>query len=94
MSTILKKLFSSKKKVAQISSKETIAQLRDKEEELLKKQERLENQIQEQQKIAKENSVSNKRVALQALKRKKNLEKQQQQIDGILQTLEYQKSTL
>uniref|UniRef100_A0A914NY48 Uncharacterized protein n=1 Tax=Panagrolaimus davidi TaxID=227884 RepID=A0A914NY48_9BILA len=47
-----------------------------------------------QLKIAKENSGSNKRVALQALKRKKNLEKQQQQIDGVLQTLEYQRSTL
>uniref|UniRef100_A0AC34GG50 Uncharacterized protein n=1 Tax=Panagrolaimus sp. ES5 TaxID=591445 RepID=A0AC34GG50_9BILA len=44
--------------------------------------------------IAKTNSASNKRLALQALKRKKNLEKQQQHIDGVLQTLEYQKSTL
>jgi charged multivesicular body protein 4 len=94
MTSMLKKLFSSKKKVAQISTKESITQLADKEEELLKKQEHLEKQIQEQITIAKQNSTSNKRIALQALKRKKNLEKQQQHIDGVLQTIVCQKDAL
>lgn len=49
---------------------------------LIKKQEYLEKKIQEELVIIKKNGMKNKRVALQALKRKKRIEKQLEQIDG------------
>ena len=43
---------------------------------------------------ARSNASTNKRVALQALKKKKALEKQQQHLDGVLQTIEFQRVSL
>lgn len=44
--------------------------------------------------IAKQNATKNKRAALQALKRKKRFDKQLQQIDGTLSTIEFQREAL
>ena len=56
----------------------------------------LKNKIKTQQETAsaRKNAKTNKRMALQALKRKKNHEKKLQQIDGTLTTLEYQRDAL
>lgn len=73
---------------------EAIQKLRETEEMLLKKQEFLEKKIDQELAIAKKNGTKNKRVALQALKRKKRYEKQLQQIDGTLSTIEFQREAL
>jgi len=44
--------------------------------------------------VARKNGTKNKRVALQALKRKKRYEEQLGKIDGTLTTLEYQREVL
>jgi charged multivesicular body protein 4 len=44
--------------------------------------------------VARKNAKTNKRAALQALKRKKRYEKQLQQIDGTLSTIEMQREAL
>ena len=44
--------------------------------------------------IARKNAKTNKRAALQAIKRKKRFEKQLGQIDGTLTTLEQQREAL
>lgn len=49
---------------------------------LLKKQEYLEKKQTEEIDIIRKNGTKNKRVSLQALKRKKRLDKQLEQIDG------------
>uniref|UniRef100_V5I967 Charged multivesicular body protein 4b n=1 Tax=Anoplophora glabripennis TaxID=217634 RepID=V5I967_ANOGL len=61
---------------------------------LLKKQDFLEKKIDEYMLLAKKNASKNKRVALQALKKKKRLEKNLQQIDGTLTTIEMQREAL
>ncbi|XP_066945842.1 charged multivesicular body protein 4b-like isoform X1 [Macrobrachium rosenbergii] len=73
---------------------EAIHKLRDTEELLVKKQEYLESKIQKELATAKQNATKNKRVAMQALKRKKKYEQQLQQIDGTLSTLEFQREAL
>ncbi|XP_006815440.1 charged multivesicular body protein 4c-like [Saccoglossus kowalevskii] len=76
------------------SAQEAIHKLRETEEMLGKKQEHLEKKIDQELRIAKTNGTKNKRVALAALKRKKRLEKQLQQIDGTLSTIEFQREAL
>ena len=76
------------------STGEAIEKLRDTEEMLMKKVEFLEKKILSEVATAKKNSKTNKRVALQALKRKKRYEKQLQQIDGTLSTIEIQRESL
>lgn len=49
---------------------------------LQKKQEFIEKKVNEELEIIKKNGTKNKRISLQALKRKKRLEKQLEQIDG------------
>jgi len=73
---------------------EAIQRLRGVEEMLIKKQEFLEHKVEQELSIAKKNGTKNKRVALQALKRKKRYEKQLQQIDGTLTTIEFQREAL
>lgn len=73
---------------------EAIQKLRDTEEMLIKKQDFLEKKIEDEIKTAKQNGTKNKRVALGALKRKKRYEKQLQQIDGTLSTIEMQREAL
>nr|XP_004656958.1 charged multivesicular body protein 4c [Jaculus jaculus] len=76
------------------SPQDALARLRDTEEMLSKKQEYLENRIQKELALAKKHGTQNKRAALQALKRKKRLEKQLSQIDGTLSTIEFQREAL
>ncbi|XP_028971934.2 charged multivesicular body protein 4c [Esox lucius] len=73
---------------------EAIHKLRETEAMLAKKQDFLENKIQQEIAIAKKNGLKNKRAALQALKRKKRLEQQLTQIDGTLSTIEFQREAL
>ncbi|XP_068143972.1 charged multivesicular body protein 4 [Drosophila tropicalis] len=87
------KMFGGKKEVAP-STGEAIQKLRETENMLIKKQEFLESKIEEELNTARKNASKNKRVALQALKKKKRLEKQLQQIDGTLSTIEMQREAL
>ncbi|XP_029991186.1 charged multivesicular body protein 4b-like [Sphaeramia orbicularis] len=73
---------------------EAIQRLRETEEMLAKKQEFLEKKIEQELLTAKKNGTKNKRAALQALKRKKRYEKQLDQIDGTLSTIEFQREAL
>ena len=61
---------------------------------LNKKQEFLEKKIENELEIIKKNGMKNKKVSMAALKRKKRLEAQLQQIDGTLTTLESQRISL
>jgi charged multivesicular body protein 4 len=61
---------------------------------LIKKQDFLEKKIEQEISIARKNGTKNKRAAIQALKRKKRYEKQLQQIDGTLSTIEMQREAL
>lgn len=76
------------------STQEAIQKLIEIEDLMSKRQSVLERKIEEELKTAKTNGVKNKRVALQALKRKKRYEAQLNQIDGTLTTLEYQREAL
>jgi len=73
---------------------DAIQKLRETEEMLIKKQDFLEKKIDQELETAKKNGTKNKRVAIQALKRKKRYEKQLQQIDGTLSTIEMQREAL
>uniref|UniRef100_A0A6M2DJS6 Charged multivesicular body protein 4b n=1 Tax=Xenopsylla cheopis TaxID=163159 RepID=A0A6M2DJS6_XENCH len=73
---------------------EAIQKLRETEEMLIKKQEFLEKKIELEIGVARKNGTKNKRAAIQALKRKKRYEKQLQQIDGTLSTIEMQREAL
>merc|ERR1712200_315440 len=54
----------------------------------------LEKKIESEVATARKNAKTNKRAALQALKRKKRYDKQLQQIDGTLSTIEMQREAL
>ena len=73
---------------------EAIQGLREQEEMLQKKSDFLEKKVDQQLTIAKQNAKTNKRKALQALKTKKRIEQQLQQIDGTLTTIEQQRYVL
>ena len=73
---------------------EAIQKLRDTEDMLLKKQDFLEKKIESELAVARKNAKTNKRAALQAIKRKKRFEKQLAQIDGTLTTMEQQREAL
>ncbi|KAF7273544.1 charged multivesicular body protein shrub [Rhynchophorus ferrugineus] len=87
------KIFGGKKDEAP-STSDAIQKLRETQDLLTKKQEYLEKQIDDCILIAKKNASKNKRVALQALKKKKRLEKTLLQVDGTLTTLDLQKDAL
>ncbi len=76
------------------SSGEAIQKLRETEEMLNKKEQFLEKKIEAETAVARKNAKTNKRAALSALKRKKRYEKQLQQIDGTLTTIEQQREAL
>lgn len=73
---------------------EAIQKLLEVEDLLRKRQDVLEKKIDDELKVARANGVKNKRLAIQALKRKKRYEQQLNQIDGTLTTLEYQRESL
>ncbi|CAB0030449.1 unnamed protein product [Trichogramma brassicae] len=88
------KVFSGKKEAPTPTTAEAIQKLRETEEMLVKKQDFLETKIEQEILTAKKNGTKNKRAAIQALKRKKRYEKQLQQIDGTLSTIEMQREAL
>ncbi|BES90633.1 unnamed protein product [Nesidiocoris tenuis] len=88
------KVFGGKKDDKIPTASEAIQKLRETEDMLVKKQEHLESKIELEMKIIKKNGTANRRVSLQALKRKKRYEKQLQQIDGTLSTIEMQREAL
>lgn len=77
-----------------VDTQTAIFKLRETERMLEKKQEYLEMKIEKETSIARKNVKTSKRIALQALKRKKRLEKQLSQIDGTLSTIEFQRDAL
>ena len=94
---VFQRLFGDSKKdnLDKISSAEAIQNISNVEEILNKKQEHLECQIEaEKQNALHYSRQGNKRSALMALKRKKKYEKQLNQVDGTLTTLETQRESL
>ena len=83
-----------KKKEETPTPADAIQNLRGTEDMLIKKQEFLEKKIESEIALARKNAKTNKRAALVALKRKKRYEKQLQQIDGTLTTIEQQREAL
>ncbi|CAD5114370.1 DgyrCDS3506 [Dimorphilus gyrociliatus] len=92
--SLLTKFFGGKQNESSITPQEAIQKLRDIEETLEKKSDFIEKKMEDEIKFAKLNAQKNKRAALQALKRKKRLEKQLQQLDGTLSTIEFQREAL
>jgi len=88
------KLFGTGGEKDPVSTGEAIQNLRETEDMLLKKQDFLEKKIEIEVKSARQNAKTNRRAALQALKRKKRYDKQLQQIDGTLSTIEMQREAL
>jgi charged multivesicular body protein 4 len=92
--SLFERVFGAKKGGKAPSPQEAIQRLRETEEMLQKKSDFLEKKIEQELGIARKNGTKNKRAALQALKRKKRYEKQLQQIDGTLSTIEFQREAL
>lgn len=92
--SFLSKILGGKKEEKGPTTSEAIMNLRTTEDMLIKKQQFLEKKIDEEIAIAKANGTKNKRAAIQALKRKKRYEKNLQQIDGTLATIEMQREAL
>lgn len=88
------KIFGGKNKEQPPTTQEAIQKLRSTEDMLTKKSEFLEKKIDAETGTARKHGLKNKRAALMALKRKKRLEKQLQQIDGTLSTIEFQREAL
>lgn len=92
--SLLQRMFGSKNKENIPVTEDAIQKLKKTEEMLEKKQEHLEKKIDVENSTAKKHARTNKRLALQALKRRKRLEKQLNQIDGTLSTIEFQREAL
>ena len=92
--SFLGKMFGGKKGDKAPTTGEAIQKLRETEEMLMKKQDFLEKKIESELGIARKNAKTNKRAALQAIKRKKRYDKQLAQIDGTLTTIEQQREAL
>lgn len=92
--SFLSKVFVQKRNEKGLTPNEAIMKIKETEELLNKKQEYLEKKIDLEMETAHKNAKTNKRVALNALKRKNRYLKQLQQIDGSLATLEMQRETL
>lgn len=90
----LGRLFGRGKKEKEPTPEEAIQKLKETEKILIKKQEFLEQKIQQELQTAKKHGTKNKRAALQALRRKKRLEQQLVQTDGTLSTLEFQREAI
>ncbi|CAJ0585927.1 unnamed protein product, partial [Mesorhabditis spiculigera] len=88
------KIFGGKKEPPAPSTQESIQKLRETEELLIKKQGFLETKIKEEVATALKHGSKNKRMALAALNRKKKLEKNLNHLDGVLQTIEFQREAL
>jgi len=91
--SVFGKIFGSKKPEAP-TTQESLQKLQETEDLLSKKQDYLEGKIREEVATARKYGTQNKRMALQALRRKKNYEKQLQHLDGVLNTIAQQKGSL
>ena len=85
-------LFKSKPKPP--TAEQSISRLRETEEMLEKKSNHIEAQINQQLKLVKQYGTKNKQQALRHLKKKKMLEKQLEQVDNTLTTIEFQRQSL
>jgi len=83
-----------KKKTQAPTTAEAIQKLQDTETMLQKKSDFLEGKIITELKTAKTAGMKNKRVAMNALKRKRRFEEQLEKIDGTLCTIEFQREAL
>ncbi|CAH8821520.1 unnamed protein product [Trichobilharzia szidati] len=83
----LSKFFKSRKN-DKADTQTAIQKLRDTHEMLTKKSNFLEGKVEEQIALARKYGLKNKRLALQALARKRTYEKQLAQIDGTLNTID------
>jgi len=88
------KFFGGGKKGKAPTPEEAIQKLRETEEMLNKKSEFIETKIAAELANAKKFGTKNKRQALNALKKKNRLQKQQEQIDNTLTTIEFQREAL
>ncbi|XP_071054239.1 charged multivesicular body protein 4-like [Onthophagus taurus] len=87
--------FGPKKKTDKsLNISQALERLRETEQLLTKRQEFLEKRIQQELTTAKTAYSRNKSAAIQALKKKKRLEIQLQQLDGTLTTIEVQRESL
>merc|ERR1712096_39482 len=87
-------LFGGVKKSKGMTTEQVEANLVDLIDMLNRKQEKLELDIDKLLKLAKQYGTKQKKKAIQALKRKKALEKQLAQIDGTLTSVEFQLDAL
>ncbi|KAF8360616.1 hypothetical protein PRIPAC_87539 [Pristionchus pacificus] len=81
------------RKADDTTTQESIQKLLDMEALLMKKQAYLEGKIKEEVVTAMKNGTQNKRLALQALNRKRQHQKGLEQVDNILSNLESQRYT-
>uniref|UniRef100_A0A915N4H5 Charged multivesicular body protein 4b n=1 Tax=Meloidogyne javanica TaxID=6303 RepID=A0A915N4H5_MELJA len=88
------KIFGEKNKKPEMTTPEALQKIANMEEMLIKKQEFLGKKIEESIATAKKHATTNKRAALKALKEKKFHEKKLEEIEGILNTIHHQKSSL
>uniref|UniRef100_A0A915MK89 Charged multivesicular body protein 4b n=1 Tax=Meloidogyne javanica TaxID=6303 RepID=A0A915MK89_MELJA len=88
------KIFGEKTKKPEMTTPEALQNIANMEEMLIKKQEFLGKKIEESIATAKKHATTNKRAALKALKEKKIHEKKLEEIEGILNTIHHQKSSL
>ncbi|CAK5074927.1 unnamed protein product [Meloidogyne enterolobii] len=88
------KIFGEKNKKPEMTTPEALQKIANMEEMLIKKQEFLGKKIEESIATAKKHATTNKRAALKALKEKKIHEKKLEEIEGILNTIHHQKSSL
>ena len=89
-----RKLFAGKKGNKPQTTGEDIQNLRETVEMLKKKHDFLEKKIESEMVVARKNAKTDKRIAMKALKKKKRYDKQLQQIDGTLTTIEQQREAL
>lgn len=92
--SLLQGIFGSQNKVYIPVTEEVMQNLKQTEEMLEKKQEYLDMKFDVENATAKKYARIKKRVALQALKRRKRVEEQLRQIDGALEILEFQREAL
>lgn len=92
--SLLQGIFGSQNKVNIPVTEEVMQNLKQTEEMLEKKQEYLDMKFDVENATAKKYARIKKRVALQALKRRKRVEEQLRQIDGALAILEFQREAL
>jgi len=93
--SFLNKIFGGKNKDGTAPSpQEAMQNLQETVDMLTKKSDFLEKKIAAELATAKKHGTKNKRMALAALKRKKRYEKQLQNIDGTLSTVEFQLEAL